>query len=91
MGSRLLLGAFTGGGGGARALAGRFLLNGLLGSLSPFPLLIPVVMKLLIGCLFLHPSIMSQIAVNTLVGAILGFSVSTGLSVATGNLRKLHL
>jgi hypothetical protein len=42
-----------------------FLLDGLLRSLSPFPLLIPAVMKLLIGGLFLHAPIMSQIPVNS--------------------------
>ncbi len=60
----------------------RFLRGGLLGSLSPFPFLIPAVMKLLIGRLFLHPSIMSQIVVNTHVGtAALGCPVERSSTV----------
>lgn len=42
-----------------------FLLGGLLRGLSPFPLLVPAVMKLLIGGLFLHAPIMSQIPINS--------------------------
>lgn len=38
-----------------------FLLGGLLGSFSPFPFLISAVMRILVGRLFLHVSIMSQI------------------------------
>ena len=40
-----------------------FLLNGLLRGCGPLPLLVPAVMKLLIGRLFLHVPIMSQIPV----------------------------
>ena len=36
-----------------------FFLGGLSCRLSPFPLLVTAVVKLLIGRLFLHPSIMS--------------------------------
>ena len=45
-----------------RDFAGGFLLHRLPGCFSPLPLLIPAIMRLLVGRLFLHPSIMSQIA-----------------------------
>jgi hypothetical protein len=42
-----------------------FLLGGLPRGFGPFPLLITTVMKLLIGRLFLHAPIMSQIQANS--------------------------
>jgi hypothetical protein len=50
---------------GSRSADSDFLLRGLLGSLGTLPLLITAVMKLLIGRLFLHPSIMSQFRHNS--------------------------
>jgi hypothetical protein len=47
---------------GLRDLAWSFLLRGLPGCFSPLPLLVAAVVRLLVGRLFLHPSIMSQIA-----------------------------
>ncbi len=43
---------------------GGFLLDGLPGGFSPFPFLVAAVVKLLIGRLFLHASIMSQIGIH---------------------------
>ena len=57
----LFLRRFTLNGGTRDLLGRRFLLRRLLRCFSPFPLLITAVVKLLIGRLFLHTSIMSQI------------------------------